>query len=351
MLKIKTASENSQVDYSLGQLLEAPGGFEKLASEKLPAFIREIRDYESFGRQVLVAHTITTEEVQLINNEPYFPYAKDLNSHAAVYADDTMIPRMQIEGEIVNVPISTVSSDDTTISIKRLMVQRFNYLERVRNMSGQAIAMVEDKRIIDLVETLILGDTTASNANGKITVSNPEHSTQVVTEAGPNITKANLVNLRKAITTHDIPVGAFVMHQSRVEDVLLWGMNEIDQLTMREQLETGAKYAFFGVKIVTSRTIDIDTVYAFAEAEYVGRMPILKDLTVMLTDTPNKLEKGLFLYEFIGFYLASHKAVAKLCLNFKEGDAQIKFSDLFKVGATQKEESDRPKGFGSLEEA
>ena len=343
MLKIKTASENSQVDYSLGQLLEAPGGFEKLASEKLPAFIREIRDYESFGRQVLVAHTITTEEVQLINNEPYFPYAKDLNSHAAVYADDTMIPRMQIEGEIVNVPISTVSSDDTTISIKRLMIQRFNYLERVRSMSGQAIAMVEDKRVIDLVETLLMG--TATDAK------DPEHSEQIVTEAGPNITKANLVNLRKAITTHDIPVGAFVMHQSRVEDVLLWGMNEIDQLTMREQLETGAKYAFFGVKIITSRTIDVDTVYAFSEPEYVGRMPILKDLTVMLTDTPNKLEKGLFLYEFIGFYIASHKAVAKLCLNYKEGDELIKFTDLFKVGATQKEESDRPKGFGSLEEA
>lgn len=342
MLKIKTASENSQVDYSLGQLLEAPGGFEKLASEKLPAFIREIRDYESFGRQVLVAHNITTEEVVLINNEPYFPYAKDLNSHAAVYADDTMIPRMQIEGEIVNVPISTVSSDDTTISIKRLMVQRFNYLERVRNMSGQAIAMVEDKRIIDLVETLLLGAGTKTK---------PENAGQIVTEAGPNITKANLVGLRKAITTHDIPVGSFVMHQSRVEDVLLWGMNEIDQLTMREQLETGAKYAFFGVKIITSRTIDVDSVYAFSEPEYVGRMPILKDLTVMLTDTPNKLEKGLFLYEFIGFYLASHKAVAKLCLNYKDDDELIKFTDLFKVGATQKDESDRPKGFGSLEEA
>lgn len=343
MMKIKTASENSQVDYSLGQLLEAPGGFEKLASEKLPAFIREIRDYESFGRQVLVAHNITTEEVVLIGNEPYFPYAKDLNSHAAFYADDTMIPRMQVEGEIVNVPISTVSSDDTTISIKRLMVQRFNYLERVRNMSGQAIAMVEDKRIIDLVETLILGTSKDKTS--------PEHMSQIVTETGANITKADLVNLRKAITANDIPVGAFVMHQSRVEDVLLWGMNEIDQLTMREQLETGAKYAFFGVKIITSRTIDVDSVYAFAEAEYVGRMPILKDLTVMLTDTPNKLEKGLFLYEFIGFYLASHKAVAKLCLNYTDGAEVIKFSDLFKVGATQKNESDRPKGYGSLEEA
>lgn len=349
MMKIKTASENSQVDFSLGQLLEAPGGFEKIATEKLPAFIREIRDYESFGRQVLVAHNITTEEVVLINNEPYFPYAKDLNSHAAFYADDTMIPRMQIEGEIVNVPISTVASDDTTISIKRLMVQRFNYLERVRSMSGQAIAMIEDKRVTDLVETLLLGTSTD--------LTKPQHAGQIVTAAGFGeggdksvLSKADLVNLRKCITQHDIPVSSFVMNQSRIEDVLLWGQNEIDQLTMREQLETGAKYAFFGVKIITSRTVDADVVYAFSDPEYVGRMPILKDLTVQLTDTPNKLEKGLFLYEFIGFYIASHKAVAKLVLNYNEGGDLIKFSDIFANGVTQKEESDRPKGYGALED-
>lgn len=339
-LAIKTGSELEQINFSLGKILEQPGGFQKIASESLPTFIREVRDYSAFGRSILVAHNINSSEVQIINNEPYYPYNKDLNSHAAIYADDTMIPRMQIEGELVNVPISTVSSDDTTISIRRLMVQRYNYLDRVRTLSGQSIAMVEDKHVLNLVEALLQG-------NG--TTAAPQHDEQIVTEAQDTVTKADLVALRKAISQHDIPVSCFVMHKKRIEDVLLWGQNEIDQLTQREMLETGAKYAFFGNKIITSRVVDQDAVYAFADPEYVGRMPILKDLTTMLTDTPNKLEKGLFLYEFIGFYIASHKAIAKLCLNYVEGAEKIKMYDL-KDGATQKDDNDRPVGFGSLEE-
>lgn len=350
-LKIKTASENADIDFSLGKLLDQPNGFQKIASEKLPVFIREIRDYESFGRTVLVAHNISRDQVQIIDNEPYFPYNKDLNSHAAVYADDTMIPRLQIEGEVINVPISTISSDDTTISIRRLMIQRYNYLDRVRTLSGQTIAMVEDRHVLNLVEALLKG------AGTDIA---PQHDEQIVVDEGDQLKKADLVGLRKVISQHDIPVSSFVMHKSRIEDVLLWGQNEIDQLTQREMLETGAKYAFFGTKIITSRIVDRDTVYVFAEPEYVGRMPIFKELTTILTDTPNKLEKGLFLWEMIGFYIASHKAIGKLCLNYKE-DApdghkkKIKTYNLQKAGMTQKQDDkgalDRPTGFGSLEES
>lgn len=340
-LKIKTGSELEQINFSLGKLLDQPNGFQKIASEQLPTFIREVRDYSSFGRSVLVAHNVNVTEIQLINNEPYFPYNKDMNSHAAIYADDTMIPRMQIEGEIVNVPISTIASDDTTISIRRLMIQRYNYLDRVRNLSGQAMAMLEDKHVLNLVEGLLQGNGTATA---------PQHSGQIVTSTNAELKKADLVALRKVISQHDIPVSSFVMHKERIEDVLLWGQNEVDQLTQREMLETGAKYAFFGTKILTSRVVDKDAVYVFADPEYVGRMPILKDLSTMLTDTPNKLEKGLFLYEYIGFYIASHKAIGKLVLNYTDGDAKIKLFDLQKYGMTQKEEADRPKGYNSLEE-
>lgn len=349
-LKIKTASENADIDFSLGKLLDQPNGFQKIASEKLPVFIREVRDYESFARSILVAHNISRDQVQLIGNEPFFPYNKDLNSHAAVYADDTMIPRLQIEGEIVNVPISTISSDDTTISIRRLMIQRYNYLDRVRTLSGQTIAMVEDRHVLNLVEALLKGEGTEVA---------PEHDEQIVLEAEDKLQKADLVNLRKVISQHDIPVSSFVMHKSRIEDVLLWGQNEIDQLTQREMLETGAKYAFFGTKIITSRIVDRDTVYVFAEPEYVGRMPIFKELSTILTDTPNKLEKGLFLWEMVGFYIASHKAIGKLCLNYNEEASdghqnKIKTYDLQSAGMNQKQDDKgvlkRPVGYGSLEE-
>ena len=114
---IKTAAETSQADYTVTQLLNTPGAFEKFASEQLPKFIRETRDYQSFARQVLLCHNITGDQVQLINNEPYVYYPKDFDSHATFYADDGEIPRLQIEGEGVNVGIMTISSDDVSIHL------------------------------------------------------------------------------------------------------------------------------------------------------------------------------------------------------------------------------------------
>lgn len=339
LMKIKTASETADADYTLAKLLDTPSGLEKIALEKLPPFIRETRDYEAFGRSVLLAHNITDAEVQMINNEPYMYYPKDFNSHAAFYADDGMIPKYQIEGDGVNVGIMTIASDDTTINLKRLMVQKYNYLERVRELSGQAVAKIEDTKIIDLVERLLLG--------ASVDLKTPDNAGQIVTSSDTALGKTHLVSLKKCLSQHDVPLGSFVMNQSRLDDVLNWATSEIDQLTQREILETGARYSIWGVKIVTSRAIDADVVYAFSEPDYVGRMPILKDLTIRLTEVTNKLEKGLFMFEFLGIYLASQKAVGKLILGFQAGDNKITLtSDA--AGAMAKDGT-VIKGFGSLE--
>lgn len=345
---IKTASETANVDYNIGRMLEQPGGLEKIATEKLPPFIRETRDYQAFGRQILLTHNVGKEDVQIINNEPYVYYPKDMNSHAAFYADDAEIPRYQIEGDGVNVGIITVATDDITIHLKRLLVQRFNYVERVRELSGQAMAQAEDLKILNLVEKLLLG-------NSK-DLKKPQHAGQIKTTADNALLKTHLVQLKKCLSQHDVPLASYVMHQTKIDDILIWAQNEIDQLTQREILESGAKYSIWGdVKLVTSRIVDVDTVYAFSTPEFVGRMPILQDLTVKLTETKNKLETGLFMFEFVGFYMASHKACAKLVMNYNEKTEKQEAGDLIKLYSVEKEgvmaqdDKNPAQGFGSLE--
>jgi hypothetical protein len=340
IMRIKTASENANADYNLAKLLDMPGGLEKLALEKLPPFIRETRDYTAFGRQILLVHPVTSEELRLIDGEPYFYYPKDFNSHAAYYGDDGQAPRLQIEGDGVNVGIMTIMSDDATIHLKRLLVQKFNYLERVRELSGQAVSKLEDIRIIALTETLLLG----SSVDAKT----PEHDSQIVTTTDTELLKAHLVELKKTLSQWDVPLAAFVMNQSRIDDILKWATTEIDQLTMREMLEGGVKYTIWGtVKLVTSILIDKTTVYAYAEPEFVGRMPILKDLSVRLTETANKLERGLFMFEFLGMYLASHKAIGKLMLAFAEGADKVKIP-VFDDGVKAKEGNGLGTGVGNV---
>jgi hypothetical protein len=318
-LAIKTAAETANANFNVARLLDQANGFEKIALEKLPPFIRDTRDYEAFGRQVLVVHNVTSEELHPIDGEDYVYYPKDQNSHAAFYGPDMQVPRYQIEGDGVNVAIMTITSDDVTIGLKRLMTQKFNYLERVRELSGQAVAKVEDTKVIDLIERLLIGVSVDKTA--------PTNAGQIVTSADTSLKKSHLVNLKKTLSQHNVPLAAFVMNPSRIDDILDWATSEIDQLTQREILETGAKYTIWGgVKLITSPIINMDHVYAFAEAEYVGRMPILKDLTVRLTERENKLEKGLFMFEFLGIYMASQKAVGKLILDFTAGDDKIHFA-------------------------
>jgi len=298
-LRIKTASENSEIDFSLQRLLDSPNGLERLALETLPPYIREIRDYEAFARKILFIHQITEADTHIINSEPYVYYPKDMTSHAAIYADDAEVPQLVIEGDGVNVGIFTVSSDDTTINLKRLMVQKYNYIERVRELSGQAIGLAEDNKLMTLVEALI-----ATQA-----------ATQACSTTNTTLAKADLITLRKTIVQWDLPVAAFVMNQTRQEDILLWGETDLDELSRREILETGVRYTLWGsVRIVTSRALPLNTVYVFSDKEFVGRMPVLKDITTKLTETANKLEKGLFIFEFLGMYLASHKAIGKLTI-------------------------------------
>lgn len=340
-MAIKTASETANADYNLARLLDTPGGFEKIALEKLPTFIRETRDYEAFGRQLLVAHNVTSEELHLIDGQPYFYYPKDFNSHAAFYGDDGQAPRYQIEGDGVNVGIMTIMGDDTTIHLKRLMVQKYNYLERVRELSGQAIAKAEDTKIIDLVERLLLGNSTDKK--------NPTNASQIVTSTDTSLLKNHLISLKKALSQWNVPLASFIMNQARIDDILAWATAEIDQLTMREMLESGVKYSIWGdIKLITSPIIPMNVVYAFAGPEYVGRMPILKDLTVRLTETQNKLEKGLFMFEFLGIYLASQKAVAKLILDWADGNDKIAFMSP-DADVLARDTKVEVKGYGSLE--
>lgn len=298
IMSIKTASENAEVDYSLQRLLDTPGGLERLAQDKLPPFIRQIRDYEAFGRKVLFTHEVSETELQLVNGEPYMYYPKDFTSEAAFYADDGEVEQFSVEGDGVNVGIFTVASNESTINLKRLMVQKYNYLERVRELSGQMVGMAEDTKVMSLVNALI--------------AKNPAQS---YTSTNPTIQISDLVAGKKLLSVNDVPVGAYVMNPSRIDDLLALNSTDIDQLTMREMMETGVRYRIWGTtNLVTSRAVPPDTIYVFAEKEFVGRMPVLKDITIRLTETANKLEKGLFLFEFLGIYIASQLAVGTITM-------------------------------------
>jgi hypothetical protein len=297
LIMTKLSNENAEMDIALEQMLKTPNGFEKFAMEELPIFIREKRDYESFARKVILAHPVGKQDIKMKNKKPYVVYNKDLESEAATFAQDGEVPQTIVEGSTLEVTVFPIVTNDLTIDLLELMCEQYNYIQRIRDLAVQDIGRQEDKRLISLMEKLF-------------TV----HTGQVVgVGAAETMDLAHLVKGKQKLSQWDIPLAAYAMNPARIDEMLLWGPEIVDDTTARELLDAGIRYTLWGnVALITSTSIEFANIYGFAEKEYVGRMPILKDVSTQLTDGQRKLERGLYAYEFIGMYVHSHKAICKI---------------------------------------
>ena len=299
--------ENAEMDLSLEQMLKTPGGFEKFAMEELPQFIREQRDYESFARKVILAHPIGKAQIKMRNRKPYVVYNKDMESSAATFAQDGEVPQTIVEGATVEVTVFPIVTNDLTIDLLELMCEQYNYIQRIRDLAVQDIGRQEDKKLLSLIDELLAA---GAGQNQVVSVSNTA-----------TLDKSHLVKGKQKLSQHDVPLAAFAMNPARLDEMLLWGADDVGDVTARELLETGVRYTLWGnVALITSTSIPYDTIYGFAEKEYVGRMPVLKDVSTQLTEGARKLERGLYAYEFVGVYVHSHKAVCKITYNQGSAD-------------------------------
>lgn len=310
-------ASQAEANDKLTALLDMPGGLEKIASDVLPDLIRTTRDYVGFSRKVLTVDPVSKDDVHKTEKgEFYVQYPKDIGAAATYFGEEFETPDYKITGDVVNVPILTIASEESRIDMKRLLVEKIDYLERARDLAGQAIAQLEDYRVMMLVERLIQGDSVDPVV--------PQHGDQVVITAETTLSKAHLVGLKKTQSRHDLNTEAFVLNMATLDDILAWDDNDLDQTTRRELLETGVRYTLWGtVALIPSRLIPLNTVYSFSEKGYTGVIPELNQLTPMLVNTDNRLIKGVFLYEYVGFALFNEKAVGKLITGFTGGDAKI----------------------------
>lgn len=297
----------------IAKFLSEPNGLEKVASMVLPDLIKKTRDYVGFGRKVLVVDTDISKKVIKTETGAFFvQYPKDIESGASFMGEEAEAPSYKIEGELVQVPILTIMSDDMTIDRKRLLLEKLDYLAIAQQKAGEAIAKLEDYKILAITEGAIMG--VGSEAS-------PTNAGQIVTTADTTLAKSHLISLKKTQTKHDLRTAAFVMNQATLEDMLGWENNELDDQTLRELLEQGVRYTIWkDISIITSRLIDEKHVFSYADKEFTGVIPLLQDVQVEMTATNTRLVKGLFIFEFIGFAIFNHRAVGKLILGYTSGN-------------------------------
>jgi len=143
-----------------------------------------------------------------------------------------------------------------------------------------------------------------------------ENTAQDIADGG--LLKRDLSELKVQVDRWDLVTSKYFMNINEFNDILNWGSGggqgptggEIDPVSQREILQTGLYARIWGADIMVSKIVPAGTVYACADPEFVGVMPIRQDIEVMPADEPKRLMLGWVVSEIIGLGITTPRGVA-----------------------------------------
>ena len=294
--------EISEEEYELQELLSRPDGFERYAAEKMPEFIQVKRDYEGFVRDIIVVTEVDPKDLVRVDEEVFVVYSKDIDATAIAIARDGEVPTLIVKGETIKVTFHELATPRLTMNQYDIDTQPYDLMRRAQEKSGQELARLEDNKFLEVANMLV-----EQGGEGK------EKGKQMVTQPEATITKEGMVALKQIFSRNDVAFSAYLMNPVTYDTFLLWGENELDETSQRSVLETGQMPTIWGgIKILTGISIPEKYVYGLAPKEVLGRMPVLRDVTIEINKLPEKREKEIMAYEYVGMFIHSHLAIGRL---------------------------------------
>lgn len=266
---IKKALLTSEGKIALGQAMALP--------------IRRNLDYAGVARRALVVDPLPTGALPV--------YERDIDVAAVVVSSNGSAPESVVRGDRVTIPEFEIVSNPT-VRIREVRQRRFNVIERAVQKARQEIQANEDANVFASLD--FAGDV---NFGG-------ENTPQDITDAG--ISRRDLVELGIQVDRWDLVTTKYFMNIVEFAEIRLWssqnggGVAEVDPVTHREILQTGLYARIFGADIIVSKIVTPGTVFALADPEFVGIMPVRQDIEVMPADEPKRLSLGWVVSETIG---------------------------------------------------
>jgi hypothetical protein len=290
--------EMREEELELRELLRKSTGFDQYAAEKMPEFIQVVRDYEGFVRDIITVTEVTPEDLVRLNEEVYVVYSKDIDATAVMIARGGEAPSLFIKGTTVKVTFFPVTTPRLTITQWDLDTEPYDLMRRTQEKAGQSLAKLEDTYFLSAAEALV--------------VAKPS---QAVTQTEATVQKAGLLSIKKVFSTNNVAFAGYLMNPATYDDFLAWGENELDPWSQRSVLETGQLPTLWGgIKITTGIIIAANKIYGLSPKEILGRMPILRDITIDVQRIPETQDKEILAYEYIGMYIHDARCIVRLTM-------------------------------------
>jgi len=272
---IKEALFSEQGKVALGQAMANP--------------IRRNLDYQGVGRKALVVDPLPQGALPI--------YEKDIDVQATIISSNGSAPESRVFGDRVTIPEFEVVSNPT-VRIAEVRRRRFNVIDRAQQKARQEIQAHEDANIFAALDAAAGLENTAQTFSGALEVT-------------------DLLTIKREIDQWDLLTTKFFMNIHEFTDILGWqSMNDggysLDMVSQREILQTGLYAHRWGADIIVSKIVPSGTVYATAEPDFVGVMPVRQDIEVLPADEPKQLKLGWVVNEIIGIGIVNPRGVAKL---------------------------------------
>ena len=254
--------------------------------------IRRNLDYQGIARRALVVDPLPQGALPV--------YDRDIDVAAVVVSSNGTGPESRVFGDRVTVPEFELSSNPS-FRIAEVKRRRFNVIDRAVQKARQEIMAQEDANVFAAIDA----------------AADVENTSQDIADGG--MLKRDLVELKQQVDRWDLVTSKFFMNINEFTDILNWasgggqgaGGGEVDPVTQREILQTGLYAHVWGSDIMVSKIVPPGTVYACADPEFVGVMPVRQDIEVLPADEPKQLKLGWVVSEIIGIGITNPRGVAR----------------------------------------
>jgi hypothetical protein len=276
----------------ISEYLKTAAGRAKLAASMIQP-LRLRRDYASVARKAFLVEQLPDGALPI--------YDKDPNVTAFVVGEEGENILAITKPRRVIFPLFEVASNPE-IPLTQVKDRRFDLIERAQDLAKAQIQAAEDTRAFDILD--------AVSQYGFDNLDSNYVNAQINTVAP--LTPAALSDAFAEIERHDLRVARIFVNPRDAGDLRKWGRDVLDIETQATLLKTGLLATVWGAQVIQSRKVPVGYLYVCAEPEFVGRIPVRTELTVLSADDPKARRIGFSVFENIGIGCHNPLAITRI---------------------------------------
>ena len=270
-------ADNETKQRVISDLIKTAAGRAKLAASMVQP-LRFRRDYTSIGRKTFLVENLPDGALPI--------YDKDPVATAYIIGEEgENILAIQKPKRVI-FPLFEIASNPE-IPLTQIKERRFDLIERAQDLAKAEIQAEEDLRVFQILDAIAGAATDDGVTNADVPVVAPI-TASVIADAFANVER------------HDLRVARLFANAKDYTDIRKWGRDVLDIETQATLLKTGLLAYLWGAQILVSRKVPVNYLYACAEAEFFGRIPVRTELTVLSADDPKARTIGFSIFENLG---------------------------------------------------